>query len=93
MDLLARKRWFFVPTFLNVDGQSRDEQNGNQFIDNCMLTDIGIIAAIALLVIWAIGTFFFDAPGWIHLFLTLGVSILIWRVVVRGDRAHPSPKK
>ena len=58
-----------------------------------MFTDIGIIAAIALLVIWAIGTFFFDGPGWIHLFLTLGVSMLIWRIVVRGDRAHPSPKK
>jgi hypothetical protein len=55
--------------------------------------DLGIIAAIAALVIWAIGTFFFDAPGWIHLLLTIGVSAIIWRVVVRGDRAHPAPKK
>ncbi|HEY7233371.1 MAG TPA: hypothetical protein VH539_04435 [Gemmatimonadaceae bacterium] len=53
--------------------------------------DIGIIAAIALLVIWAIGTLL-DGPGWIHLLLTMGVSILIWRIVVRGDRAHPKPK-
>jgi hypothetical protein len=53
--------------------------------------DIGIIAAIALLVIWVIGTLL-DGPGWIHLLLTVGVSMLIWRVVVRGDRAHPKPK-
>jgi hypothetical protein len=52
----------------------------------------GIIIAIALLVIWAIGTLF-DGPGGIHLLLTIGVSMLIWRIVVRGDRAHPTPKK
>jgi hypothetical protein len=53
--------------------------------------DIGIIAAIVLLVIWTIGTLL-DGPGWIHLLLTIGVSMLIWRIVVRGDRAHPKPK-
>jgi hypothetical protein len=53
--------------------------------------DIGIIAAIVLLVIWAIGTLF-DGPGWIHLLLTVGVSMFIWRIVVRSDRAHPKPK-
>ena len=52
----------------------------------------GIIIAIALLVIWAIGTYL-DGPGGIHLLLTIGVSMLIWRIVVRGDRAHPTPKK
>jgi hypothetical protein len=54
--------------------------------------DIGIIAAITLLVVWAIGTLL-DGPGWIHLLLTIGVSMLIWRIVVRGDRVHPTPKK
>ena len=52
----------------------------------------GIIIAIALLVIWAIGTLL-DGPGGIHLLLTIGVSMLIWRIVVRGDRANPTPKK
>jgi hypothetical protein len=51
----------------------------------------GIIIAIALLVIWAVGTYF-EAPGGIHLLLTIGVSMLIWRIVVSGDRAHPQPK-
>ena len=57
-----------------------------------IFTRFGIIIAIALLVIWAIGTLF-DGPGGIHLLLTIGVSMLIWRVVVRGDRAHPKPRK
>jgi hypothetical protein len=47
--------------------------------------DIGIIAAIALLVIWAIGALLMEGPGWIHLFLTVGVSLLIYRIVVRGS--------
>jgi hypothetical protein len=54
--------------------------------------DLGIIIAVAMLVIWAVGALVFDGPGWIHLLLTLGVSMLIWRIVVRTDRTHPKPK-
>jgi hypothetical protein len=50
--------------------------------------DLGILAALAMLVVWAVGTFAFEAPGYIHLLLTAGVFLLIWRIVVRG-----SPKK
>ena len=50
--------------------------------------DLGIIAALAMLVLWAVATFVFEAPGYIHLLLTAGVFLLIWRIVVRG-----SPKK
>jgi hypothetical protein len=46
--------------------------------------DLGIIAAIAMLVLWAVGTFMFDAPGWINGLLSLGVFLLIWRIVARG---------
>ncbi|MFN2400509.1 MAG: hypothetical protein ABR543_18010 [Gemmatimonadaceae bacterium] len=49
--------------------------------------DIGIVAAVAMLVVWAIGAFAFSGPGWIHGLLTLGVFLLIWRIVVRGTRA------
>lgn len=52
--------------------------------------DPGIIAAVAMLVLWAAGTFFFDAPGWINLLLTGGVFLLIWRVTTRGA-ASPRP--
>jgi hypothetical protein len=50
--------------------------------------DLGIIVAVAMLALWAVGTFVFEAPGYIHLLLTAGVFLLIWRIVVRG-----SPKK
>ncbi|MEP7346895.1 MAG: hypothetical protein ABI877_16620 [Gemmatimonadaceae bacterium] len=45
--------------------------------------DLGIIAALGMLVLWGAGVFFAEAPGWINLFLTLGVFLLIWRIVVR----------
>jgi len=46
--------------------------------------DVWMIAAIAMLVVWGVGTFAFAGPGWIHLLLTAGLSLLIWRIVVRG---------
>ncbi|MDB4905620.1 MAG: hypothetical protein JWO05_404 [Gemmatimonadetes bacterium] len=48
--------------------------------------DLGIVAAVAMLVIWAIGALAFNGPGWIHLLLTGGVFLLIYRIVVRGDK-------
>ena len=39
-----------------------------------------------MLAVWAVGTFIVGAPGWIHLLLTLGVFLLIWRIVVRGTQ-------
>lgn len=58
--------------------------------------DLGIIAAIAMLAVWAFATFTTDAPGWIHALLTAGVFLLIWRIVVRGTPGAPggnSPRK
>jgi hypothetical protein len=54
--------------------------------------DLGILAAIAMLVVWAVATFSFDAPGWIHLLLSGGMFLLIWRIVVRGTRAEVPPR-
>ena len=45
--------------------------------------DLGMLAAIALLVIWAIGALVMQGPGWLHLLLTLGVTLLIYRIVAR----------
>jgi hypothetical protein len=52
--------------------------------------DIWMIAAIAMLVVWAIGTFAFTGPGWIHLLLTVGLSLLIWRIVARDVPDEPA---
>ena len=53
--------------------------------------DVGILAGLVMIVVWAIGALVYDGPGWIHLLLTLGVFVIIWRIVVRGDRRHPTP--
>lgn len=49
--------------------------------------DIGIIAALVMLVIWAIGALAYDAPGWIHLLLMSGIFLIIYRIVVRSTPA------
>ena len=46
--------------------------------------DLGLIGAIALLVIWAIAALVLQGPGWVHLLLTIGVSLLIYRIVARS---------
>ena len=52
-----------------------------------------MIAAIAMLVVWGVGTFAFEGPGWIHLLLTLGLSVLIWRIVVRKAPDERPPRE
>jgi hypothetical protein len=48
-----------------------------------------------MLIVWAVGTVAFEAPGWIHILLTIGVFLLIHRIVVRGTPApvEKSPRK
>jgi len=41
-----------------------------------------------MLVFWAIMTFAFEGPGWVHIFLSLGVFLLIWGIVERGGGAR-----
>ena len=46
--------------------------------------DIGLLAGIGMLIVWGIATFVFEAPGWVHLLLSVGVFLVIYRIVVRG---------
>ena len=55
--------------------------------------NLGIVAAIVLLLVWAIGALVMQGPGWIHLLLTIGVSLLIYSIVIRSSRASESPPK
>lgn len=50
--------------------------------------DLGILVALAMLVIWAVWTFAFSAPGVAHILLTAGVFLLIYRIVVRGTPGY-----
>ena len=47
--------------------------------------DVPLLAAIVMLLLWAGGTFFLDSPGWINLLLSVGVFLLIWRIVLRSQ--------
>ncbi len=50
--------------------------------------DMLTLAGIAMLVLWIAGAFFFEAPGIIHLFLTLGVFFVIFGAIKRGESAR-----
>jgi len=51
--------------------------------------DIYIAGAVALLLVWLGLVTTTDAPGWVHLLLTGGMFLLIWRIVVRGTPSGP----
>ena len=50
---------------------------------------LAIPIGLIMLVVWAVATFAFSGPGWVHLFLTLGVFFVIWGIVARGS---PRPR-
>lgn len=53
--------------------------------------DIGIVAAVLMLVAWAAVTFTTEAPGYVHLFLTIGIFLLFWRIIARNGRSGTRP--
>jgi hypothetical protein len=48
--------------------------------------DFGIIAAVIMLIAWAVITFTTNAPGYVHLLLTIGFFLLFWRISERGSK-------
>jgi hypothetical protein len=50
--------------------------------------DLLTLAGIAMLVLWAAGTFVFEAPGVIHLLLTLGAFFLVFGAIKRSERTR-----
>lgn len=55
--------------------------------------DLWTIGALVMLAVWGWLTFTTTAPGWIHLLLTAGVFIVIWRIVVRGTPEADEPPR
>jgi len=49
-----------------------------------------IIGALVLLLIWGIAALVVEGPGWVHLLLTVGVSLLIYGIVVRRSMKDES---
>lgn len=52
--------------------------------------DLLTVAGIGALLLWAGGTFLWEAPGFIHLFLSLGVFLLVFAAVKKAERARKS---
>ena len=46
------------------------------------------LAGIVMIALWAVGTFAYQAPGIIHLLLTLGVMLIVMGAVKRSERAR-----
>lgn len=55
--------------------------------------DYLLILSVVMLVVWGVVTFSTTAPGWIHLLLTVGMFLLIYRIVVRGTRGVDTKPK
>ena len=51
--------------------------------------DLGIIGAVVMLAVWAVLTFTTEAPGYVHLLLTIGFFMLFWRIIVKKDPVPP----
>ncbi len=51
-----------------------------------------IVLSVVMLAVWGAGTWF-EAPGWIHLLLTAGVFLLVWRIATRAEPKPGSPKR
>lgn len=51
--------------------------------------DLPLLAGIVMLAVWGVVTVTTEAPGWVHLLLTAGVFIIIWRIVVRDTPSGP----
>lgn len=49
-----------------------------------LIYDIAYPLAVVMLILWGVITFAFSGPGWVHLLLTLGVFLLLWRIVAGG---------
>ena len=55
---------------------------------NPVPVDLFSLAGVVMLVLWAAGTFYFDAPGLIHGLLTLGIFMIVLGAVKRAERAR-----
>lgn len=51
-----------------------------------------LLFSILLLGIWAIAALVLEGPGWVHGLLTVGVFLLIYRIVVLGTSGPQKPR-
>lgn len=89
-DLSAQKVKLSIPKEAQNTSLSKDYNlRAGKLTVNEITMDFGIIAAVIMLAAWAVITFTTEAPGYVHLLLTIGFFILFWRVIVRKDPIPP----
>lgn len=55
--------------------------------------DLGLVSAFVMLIVWIGATITIEVPGWIHILLTVGVFLLIYRIVARGTPNTRPPRQ
>jgi len=55
--------------------------------------DLLTVGGVAMLGLWILGTFVFEGPGFIHLFLTLGVMFIVLGAVKKAERSRKGARK
>jgi hypothetical protein len=81
-DLLAQKVSLFVPAVCECRFWYTERQS--LFASQATSMDLVVIAAIAMLAVWGVAIVFFEAPGWMHVLLTVGLFLLLWRIATRN---------
>jgi hypothetical protein len=84
MDLSAQEVNLFVPHLREFYTCRRVRRNRGK------LMDLPIVGAVLMLAAWVGLVLFTDAAGWVHLLLTGGMFLLIWRIVVKGTPSGPT---
>ena len=87
MDLSAQEVNLFVP-HLKVSYTGRQARRNLELSQEHRM-DLWIAGAVALLLVWLGLVTTTDAPGLVHLLLTGGMFLLVWRIVVRGTPSGP----
>jgi hypothetical protein len=60
---------------------ARNVPTSNKRVNVLSRGRMGVYSGIACIVIWAIAALGFDAPGYVHLLLSVGLFLLMWGIV------------
>jgi hypothetical protein len=99
-DLSAQKLVPSAPPFLHLRDPDLARRVGAYSNLSAMqtksnFTKLAVPLSLVMLAAWAVVTFAYEAPGWVHMLLTGGVFLLIYGIVARGTPSAgdgPAPR-
>ena len=84
-DLLAQKLNLFVPVLAASYRRRKHRVNRIEYTNLAANAfQLAYPLSAVMLIAWAVVTFAYDGPGWVHFLLSLGMFLLIWRIVAGG---------